>query len=183
MSAPSGRTGTREREEVWAECAEFHEEPTRELRDPPEDRGGFRPPRWARLQNVLFWSLVPVALGALAILVALVTGHLVDDPRISTSSPSFSIRIAPNRQKVSQGSNASYAISLQAPPGFSDAILLSLGGATGRFSHDRLRPPATTVLTVTTSQKTLPGTYPIRITARTGNRVARVRVMLVVGAA
>jgi hypothetical protein len=116
MSAPSGRTGTREREEVWAECAEFHEEPTRELRDPPEDRGGFRPPRWARLQNVLFWSLVPVALGALAILVALVTGHLVDDPRISTSSPSFSIRIAPNRQKVSQGSNASYAISLQARP-------------------------------------------------------------------
>jgi hypothetical protein len=36
---------------------------------------------------------------------------------------------------------------------------------------------------VTTSRKTVPGTYPIRVTARTEERVGRVRVMLVVAPA
>jgi hypothetical protein len=111
---------------------------------------------------------------------ALLSGHLVHDATPTVTPVDFSITVAPGRKRVDQGANARYTVSLRAPAGFSDEVRLSLVGATGRFSRDRLRPPASTVLTVTTSRKTVPGTYPIRVTARTEERVGRVRVMLIV---
>ena len=111
---------------------------------------------------------------------ALLSGRLVHDSPPCAAPSNFSIALAPSRARVKQGQNARYTVSLRAPAGFSDDVRMSLSGATGRFSEDRVRPPASTVLTVTTSQKTLPGTYPILVTGRTESRVGRVRVMLVV---
>jgi hypothetical protein len=116
----------------------------------------------------------------LVLLGALLTGHLADESTPTATSVNFSITVAPGRERVTQGATARYTVSLRAPAGFSDDVRLSLTGATGHFSRDRLRPPASTVLTVTTSRKTVPGTYPIRVTARTDSRMGRVRVMLVV---
>ena len=100
----------------------------------------------------------------------LLSGHLVDDPFPNAPPSNFAIDLAPSRERVRQGQDARYTVSLRAPSGFADDVSMSLSGATGRFSENRLRPPASTVLTVTTSRKTLPGTYPILVTA--GRRAA-----------
>lgn len=138
-----------------------------------------------RAESILFWALAAVTVAALVVLGALLTGHLASEEGATATAPApdFSITVAPRRQRVAQAADARYTVSLRAPDGFAADVRLSLAGATGHFSRDRLRPPASTVLTVTTSLQTVPATYPIRVTARTGRRTRWVRVTLVVTAA
>ncbi len=137
----------------------------------------------SRVEIILFWIVAPLALASLILLGAVLSGHLVADTSATGAPPDFSITATPTRQRVAQAAAARYTVSLRALEGTTDDVRLSVAGATGHFSRERLRPPASTVLTVTTSLQTVPATYPIRITARSGKRMHWLRVKLVVTAA
>jgi hypothetical protein len=80
-------------------------------------------------------------------------------------SPDFSLSAAPASQAVPRGGTASYAVSIAASGGFTDAVTLSVGGlpigATASFSPNPTSTTSTLSVRTTTTTKT--GTYTLSI--------------------
>jgi hypothetical protein len=132
------------------------------------------------LEASLFWLLLSAVVVAAVFGGMAFTGRFVGDDQVAPGVGNFTISAVPANRRVQQAQNAVYSVSVGAEDGFAGDVRLSLSGATGWFSRPRFRPPGASRLTVTTSLKTVPATYPIRILARGGKRLHWTRVMLVV---
>lgn len=83
---------------------------------------------------------------------------------------------------ICAGETATYALSLTASDGFSQALTLNLqgapSGATVSFNQNPVTPPATSQLLVSTTTSIPPGTYPLTATASAGQVTATTRLTL-----
>lgn len=137
--------------------------------------------RLSDFEGTLFF-LLAVALAAFIGLIF--AGYVVlPGERGGGAVEDFTLLASPPTRRVEQARNAVYSVAVRAPAGFGDDVRLAISGATGFISPPRVRPPGTAKLTVTTSLRTVPGTYPITIIGRSRSVVRRARISLVVGPA
>ena len=97
----------------------------------------------------------------------------------------FSVGASPASQSVVQGGSTSYSVNIAASGGFNGAVSFSVsglpGGATAGFSPATVAGSGSTTLSIATLTSTAPGSYPLIITATSGNLVHTANVTLVVG--
>jgi uncharacterized membrane protein len=98
----------------------------------------------------------------------------------------FSLTTTPSSQSISQGSGASYTVSVSALQGFTGKVDLWLGGlppgASYNFSTASITGSGTSNLTITTTSATPVGTYTVTITGTSGSLLHSAAVTLVVSA-
>jgi hypothetical protein len=139
---------------------------------------------WKNVESVFFWLLLALTLASVVFVGLAFSGRFISDegpaPRVAAN---FTIAASPARRTVRQAHNAVYSVHLRADGSSAQDVQLSLAGATGFFSNPRVRPPGSSRLTVTTSLRTVPATYPIRIIGRSGKHRHWTRVILVVRSA
>jgi PKD repeat protein len=104
----------------------------------------------------------------------------VTDNGLLTSQPAtrtvvvtdFSISATPASRAVDPGSNAVYTATVTPGSGFTGVVTFGVTGlpvgATASFAPASVTGSGSTMLTVSTFAATLPGTYPLRITATSG---------------
>jgi Domain of unknown function (DUF1929)/Glyoxal oxidase N-terminus/PKD domain len=104
--------------------------------------------------------------------------------RTITVQPDFSISASPASRTVVQGAGTSYTATVTGSTGFAGTVGLSVSGlpsgATGSFSPASIATSGTSTLSVTTSTSTLPGSYPLTITATSGALTHTASLTLVV---
>jgi hypothetical protein len=95
----------------------------------------------------------------------------------------FTVGVSPGSQTVTQGTSATYTVTVGAVNGFSGAVSLSQSGLpNGTFSPSSINGSGSSTLTVTTSA-IAPGSYPFTITGTSGATTHSVQATLVVQAA
>ena len=108
--------------------------------------------------------LVPTVLGALALAGAMTVSG-------APSKPDFALAVSPTSQSVSQGSSATFSVTITRQGGFSSAVALSVTGlASGMTASFSSNPTAgtTTTMTVTTSAATPVGSKALNVTGTGG---------------
>lgn len=106
-----------------------------------------------------------------------------------TITPDFSLSATPGSQTVSPGGGTSYTEAVTPLGGFTGTVSFSIAGCP--LDASCAAPPVTitgsdsasSMLTVTTSSSTPPGTYPLTVTGTSGNLTHTNGVTLVVAAA
>lgn len=104
--------------------------------------------------------------------------------RTITVQPDFSISASPASRTVVQGAGTSFTATVTASTGFAGTVGLTVSGlpsgATGSFSPASIATSGSSTLSVTTSTSTVPGSYPLTITATSGALTHTANVTLVV---
>jgi hypothetical protein len=99
----------------------------------------------------------------------------------------FSLSADPPSQTVVQGDSTTYTVNITPSNGFSGTASLSVdglpAGATGSFDPGSITASGSSTLTISTLSSTVPGSYPLTITASSGSLVHTTMVTLVVTAA
>ena len=102
----------------------------------------------------------------------------------SVTSPDFTIEAWPATQAVTRGQSISYTVAVTAVNGFTQSVLLNLGGypagAAFAWSANPLTPTAGTSLVITPSAPSPSGTFTLAITGTSGNLAHVAHVSLVV---
>ncbi len=120
----------------------------------------------------------PTGLGTPNGLGAFTTGAPPPPPPPPT--PDFTVGASPTTATVTQGTNASYTVSVGTTGGFSGTVNLSQSGLpNGAFAPTSVTGSGSSTLTVSTSAIT-PGTYPFTITGTSGSTTHSVQASLVV---
>jgi len=92
---------------------------------------------------------------------------------VLNAAPDFTLSAAPPTQSVVIGGNTAYTVNIGAVNGYSSAVSLSVSGqpagTTVSFNPTAINPGSTSVLTVTTSSSTPPGTFTLTITGISGS--------------
>jgi subtilase family serine protease len=95
-------------------------------------------------------------------------------------TPDFTVGASPSSANVTQGTNASYTVSVGATGGFSGTVALTQSGLpNGAFAPSSVTGSGSSTLTVSTST-IAPGTYPFTITGTSGSTTHSVQASLVV---
>ncbi len=102
------------------------------------------------------------------------------------ATPDFSLSATPASQTVTQGSSASYTVSVTPSGGFAGTVTFSVSGlpagATASFNPTSVTGSGSSTMTVTTASSTPTGTYPLTITGASGSLQHTTMVTLVVNA-
>ena len=114
-------------------------------------------------------------------------GGLASSPATRTITvPDFALSATPTSQIVPPGSVTSYTVAVQPGAGFVGNVAFAVSGlpsgAAGTFAPTSVNTSGSTILTVTTSSTTVPGSYPLVITGNTGVLAHTVSVTLIVRA-
>jgi hypothetical protein len=100
---------------------------------------------------------------------------------------SFSLSATPSSQTVLAGAPASYTATVTAGPGFTGTVGFSVGGlpsgATALFTPASITGSGTTVMTVSTTAATPPGSYELTVRGTSGPLVRSANVTLVIDVA
>ena len=113
-------------------------------------------------------------------------GSWADSGSGSAPAPDFGLSAGPSGATVTQGSNASYTVTIGALNGFNSAVSLSASGLpTGASASFSPNPTSSgsSALTVTTAATTPTGTSTLTITGTSGSLVHSTTVTLTVNAA
>jgi subtilase family serine protease len=113
------------------------------------------------------------------------TTHSTQATLVVQSAPQadFTIGVSPGSTTVTQGTNATYTVTIGAVNGFSGAVSLSQSGLpNGTFSPSSINGSGSSTLTVTTSA-IAPGSYPFTITGTSGTTTHSTQATLVVQSA
>lgn len=113
--------------------------------------------------------------------------------RISDTTPAadFTVGASPASQTVNPGNGANYTVTITPAGGFTGNVLLSVTGQSADTSS-AFNPSSITItdsssksstLTLTTTLSTAPGTYPLSITATSGNLQHSISASLIVAGA
>jgi uncharacterized membrane protein len=106
--------------------------------------------------------------------------------QLGTAQSDFSVSATPDTQTVAAGESASYTVNIAASNGFTGTVSFEVSGlpqdAAANFSPDTVAGSGSTTLTIDTLASTPPGTYPLTITATSGNLTHVTNVTLVVNA-
>jgi uncharacterized membrane protein len=103
----------------------------------------------------------------------------------SAPAPDFALSVSPASRTVTQGSPATYPVTITPSNGFGGSVTLGATGLPGGASASFSPNPATSssTLTVTTTASLAPGTYPFTITGTSGSLSHSAAATLVVQAA
>jgi hypothetical protein len=103
-----------------------------------------------------------------------------------TVVPDFTLSAAPSSHTVTQGASTTYNVTVNSSNGFNGTVDFSLSGqpadVSGTFSPTSVTISGPSILTVTTSSTTPPGSYPLTITGTSGTLIHTAVVTLVVNA-
>jgi hypothetical protein len=110
-----------------------------------------------------------------------------DTPEVSAIPVAdFTLSASPSSQTVAQGAGTSYTVTVTPSGGFNGTVTFSgtglPSGATAGFSPSSVVVSGASTLSVTAGASTLPGTYPLSLTATSGMVSHTVAVTLVVKA-
>jgi len=98
--------------------------------------------------------------------------------------PNFSLAASPSSQTVTAGSGTSYTATVSALNGFGGSVSLSVSGlpagATGGFTPASVTGSGTSTLSISSSNTTPPGSYPLTITGTSGSVTHTASVTLTV---
>jgi streptogramin lyase/uncharacterized membrane protein len=90
-----------------------------------------------------------------------------------TAGSGLNLRAEPSSLRVKQGETGAFAITVDAFAGWNGTIIFDVDGAplgtTTRFLPETMSSPGTSVLSITTDGATVPGTYPIVISAQSND--------------
>lgn len=104
-----------------------------------------------------------------------------------TAASDFAVSATPASDSVTPGSGANYTVNIASTGGFSGAVTFNISGlpsgATASFNPSSVTGSGSSTLAVNTTSATPLGTYPLTITASSGNLVHTASVNLVVSAA
>jgi uncharacterized membrane protein len=96
----------------------------------------------------------------------------------------FSIATSVATRTIVQGNSTTYPVVLTPPNGFLDDVLFSVtglpAGASATFTVATLKASGRTVMNIVTQTTTVPGTYPLVITASGGGQTHTLSVKLVI---
>ena len=113
---------------------------------------------------------VMTLLGVLALCASLVAGWAFAAP----SKPDFSLAVSPSSQSLTQGSSATFSVTITRQGGFSNPVALAVSGATTglTFSFNPATPVsgATTVMTVAASASATTGSRSLTLTGTGGGK-------------
>ncbi|HUA68206.1 MAG TPA: hypothetical protein VMA13_06625, partial [Candidatus Saccharimonadales bacterium] len=103
-------------------------------------------------------------------------GTLAHSANVTLKVAGFAITSSPTSRTVTSGGTASpFTLNITATNGYTNSITLNLGGlpagANASFSSTNISGSASVTLTVTTSNSTPAGVYPLTVTATSGNIV------------
>ena len=103
------------------------------------------------------------------------------------AAPDFAVSATPASNSVTPGSGANYTVNVMSTAGFNGAVSFTISGlpsgATASFNPSSVTGSGSSTLSVNTTSATPLGTYPLTITASSGNLVHTASVNLVVSAA
>jgi uncharacterized membrane protein len=115
-------------------------------------------------------AIVVALLGVLTLTGVVLAGLALGAP----NKPDFSLALSPTSQSVAAGSSVTYSVTITRQGGFSSAVALSVGGATGglTWSFNPASPVSgsTTVLTVTAAPTATPGNRSLTLTGTGGGK-------------
>jgi uncharacterized membrane protein len=127
--------------------------------------------------------------GSYPLVITATDGVLTHSASVTLVVANFSISASPASVTVSQGTSATYTVSLTTASGYAGTVNFSVSGlptsTTPVFSPTSLTASGTTTLTISTSATsplTPPGTYPLTISASDGVSTATTQIVLVVTA-
>ena len=102
------------------------------------------------------------------------------------AAPDFTVSATPQSNNTSPGGSANYTVNTVASGGFSASVGFSVSGlpqgASANFNPASVTGSGSSTMTVSTSTSTPLGTYPLTITATSGNLTHKASVSLVVAA-
>lgn len=98
------------------------------------------------------------------------------------SQPDFSLSASPTSQTISPGSSTTYTVTITPTGGFASNVSLSVSGLPAGASSEFSPNPATgsSLLTITTSASTAPGSYNLNITGVGGGLTRTTGVTLII---
>jgi len=127
--------------------------------------------------------------GSYPLVITATDGVLTHSASVTLVVANFTVSAAPASVTVSQGTSATYTVSLTTASGYAGTVTFSVSGlpasTTPVFSPTSLTASGTSTLTISTSSVspvTPPGTYPLTISASDGVSTATTQVVLVVNA-
>ena len=98
--------------------------------------------------------------------------HTVQVILVVNSAPDFDLTASPASQGVAAGGSASYQVDVLSENGFTGEVTLSVSGwpdgAFATFDPPTVVPTASAALTISTTEQTAPGEYPLAITGTSG---------------
>lgn len=129
--------------------------------------------------------------GTYTVTISAASGNLQHTQQVSlvvSPQPDFNIGATPSSQTVTQGGSTTYSATITPVSGFIGSVTFAVSGlptgATSSFNPSSLSTSGSTSLTVNTDPVNTPaGTYPVTITATSGNLQHTAGVTLVVNAA
>jgi len=99
-----------------------------------------------------------------------------------TSQSDFALTATPSSQKIPPGTGTSYSVSVAPSGGFNGTVNFIVSGlpsgATAIFSPSSVMGSGSSTLSITTSSSTPPGSYPLTVTATSGNLAHTAKVSL-----
>ncbi|MGN6556045.1 MAG: beta strand repeat-containing protein, partial [Verrucomicrobiota bacterium] len=131
-------------------------------------------------------TVTPVAgqMGSALITVSVTDGVWTNSRSFTASVSTFALAAAPPAQSIFAGQGTSYTVTVSAASGFAGELTLGLSGlppgATAAFMPQSLTGPGDSTLNITTSDSVAPGSYPLTLTAVSGNLSNSTSAMLVV---
>ena len=127
--------------------------------------------------------------GSYPLVITATDGVLTHSASVTLVVANFTVSAAPASVTVSQGTSATYTVSLTTASGYAGTVNFSVSGlpasTTPVFSPTSLTASGTSTLTISTSSVspvTPPGTYPLTISASDGISTQTTQVVLVVNA-
>jgi hypothetical protein len=100
-------------------------------------------------------------------------GTLTHSTNVTLKVAGFALVSSPTSRTVTSGGSASFTETITVTNGFNNSILLAVGGlpagANASFSSSNFTGSAAVTLSVTTSNNTPAGVYPLAVTATSGN--------------
>jgi len=98
------------------------------------------------------------------------------------SQPDFSVAATPSSRTVPPGTGTSYSVSVTPSNGFSGNVTFNVSGlpsgATPTFSPSSVTGSGSSTLSVSTSNSTTPGSYPLTLTATSGSLTHTAQITL-----
>ncbi len=124
--------------------------------------------------------------GTYSLTITGVSGSLTRTTNVTlvVSPPGFSLSASPSSQTISRGSSTTYTVTITPAAGFAGSVSLSVSGLPHRTIGTFSSNPTTgsSILTITTSSNTPPGTYELTITGVSNGLTNETTATLVVTA-